>query len=116
MTGEDSRLDELFENYRAACPEVTPGPDFMPKLWQKIEARRSFWFAFQDLARTFMKACAAVCLLLLVLNFVSRPETHFLASSYVDALVADHSAEKTYYTEAIRSTPSSEEASPGVSH
>ena len=70
MSNEESQLDQLFQSYRAACPDVEPGADFMPRLWQAIEARRGFWFAFEHWARTAMAACTAVCLLLLVLNFV----------------------------------------------
>jgi hypothetical protein len=108
MTTDDSRLDDLFHRYKTACPDVEPGVNFMPTLWQKIEARHSFWFLFSRLGRTFMTASAALCLLLLVLNFVSTPQSH-LAPTYVDMLMADHTAEKTYYTEAIRSTPAKEE-------
>lgn len=112
MTSDDARLDELFVKYRAACPEVEPQVNFMPQVWQKIETRHSFWFVFQRLARAVTTASAALCLLLLVLNFISSQQAHLLAPTYVDALMADHTAEKTYYTEAIRSTPSTEENSP----
>ena len=114
MTNDDSRLDKLFESYRGACPEIEPGVNFMPQVWQKIETRHSFWFQFQRLARTVTTASAALCLLLLVLNFISSQQAHLLAPTYVDALMADHTAEKTYYTEAIRSTPSTEEPSPAL--
>ncbi len=60
-----------------------------------------------------MTASAALCLLLLVLNFVSTSQSR-LAPTYVDLLMADHTAEKTYYTEAIRSTPTADEAPEAV--
>jgi hypothetical protein len=115
MTNDDSQLDELFKRYRAACPDVEPQVNFMPEIWQKIETRHSFSFLFRRLARTAFSASAALCLLLLVLNLISSQQAHLLAPTYVDALMADHTAEKTYYTEAIRSIPSGEstkEASP----
>jgi hypothetical protein len=80
----------------------------MPQLWEKIESRRSFWFVFQGLARTAMTASTAVCLLLLILNFVAAPQSHL--PTYTDALAADHSAEQTYYAEAIRSTAEVDQA------
>ncbi len=76
MTNDDSRLDDLFRRYGAFCPDVEPSAGFMTGLWQKIEARHSFWFVFQRLARAATTACAALCLLLLVLNFVSAPQNH----------------------------------------
>jgi hypothetical protein len=105
MMSDDPRLGRLFQRYREACPEVEPSASFLPALWQKIEARHTFWFIFQRLARTAMTACAALCLLLLVLNLVSGPQARLVAPSYMDALMADHTAEDTYYTEALRSAP-----------
>ncbi len=113
MASDDSQLDDLFRKYRAACPEVEPGVDFMPGVWQRIEARHSFWFVFGHLGKTVMTASAALCLVLLVLNFVSPPQAH-LGATYLDILMADHTAEKTYYTEAIRSTPPSDEVPEGL--
>jgi hypothetical protein len=101
MTNHDRELDDLFQKYRTSCPEVEGSAGFMPKLWEKIESRRSFWFAFQGLARTAMTMSTALCLVLLLLNFVISPQSHF--PTYADALAADHTAEQTYYAEAIRS-------------
>jgi len=100
MNQDKSGLDGLFQDYRLACPDVEPGPLFMPTLWQKIEARHSFWWVFQGLARTAMAGCAALALLLLALNLVSQPQ-RLPSPSYTDALVAEHSAERTYYAESV---------------
>jgi hypothetical protein len=104
MVDDDSRLDALFQRYRAACPDVDPSANFMPRMWMKIEARRSFWFVFRRLAQAAMTACAALCLLLVALNVYSASQALLLAPSYTDALMADHTAEQTDYTEAIRSS------------
>ncbi len=108
---DDARLDELFRSYRAACPDVEASSNFMPGVWQKIESGHSFWFVFQRFARTATTGCAALCLVLLVLNFASTPYNTRASASYTDALLADHSAERTYFTEAIPATPSGAEAS-----
>jgi hypothetical protein len=110
MTNDDSRLEHLFQRYRVACPDIEPSANFMPNLWQKIEARHNFWFIFQRLARGAMTASAALCLLLLLLNIVWAPQALLPASSYVDALVAEQTAEKTDYTEDIRMAPVPDEA------
>lgn len=112
MTSNDeSRLDDLFQRYRAACPDVEPGIHFMPAVWQKIESRYGFWFVFQRLARTATTGCAALCLVLLVLNLAPSAQNVRPMATYTDALLADHSAEKTYFTEAIPATPLGEEHS-----
>lgn len=113
---DDSGLDRLFQEYRAACPDVEPSANFLPAMWQKIEARQSFWYVFRHLGRPVTAALAAVCLLLLVLNLISSSPTHSLVPSYTDALMADHTAEKTYYAEAIRSVPSDEQPVPQLAH
>jgi hypothetical protein len=102
MMDEDSRLDSLLAAYRAACPDVEPGPNFGAAIWQAIEARRNFWFVFQREARALVTACAAIFVVLLALNLFSGAQSRPTPSTYADALMADHSAEQTYYTEAIR--------------
>lgn len=108
LTEADRQLDELFARYRAACPEVEAGSNFMPAMWDRIERRSSFPFVFERLTKAFVAATAAACLLLTVLTALpSRQGAAAGAAApatYADALYADNSAEKTYYTEAVRST------------
>jgi hypothetical protein len=111
---DDASLNNLFARYKAACPDVEPRANFMPTLWQKIEARHSFWFNFARLAKGVMTASAALCLLLLFLNFAGTTQNHLLVPTYTDALMADHTAEKIDYTEALRTTPSPDEMPAGL--
>ena len=66
---ENFELDQVFRQYRSACPDVEPGMNFMPMLWQKIEARRNLWFHFSRLGRNAIAVSAALCLVLLAMNF-----------------------------------------------
>ncbi len=116
MTDGDYQLDELFQRYRAACPEVDAAPHFMPALWAKIEGRRGFAFTFERLAKPLMTVLAALCILLFVLNVAGVGQSNPLAASYTDALAADSSAERTYYTEAIRDNPSGFQAPVELRH
>ena len=103
---DESKLDQVFQAYRAACPDVEPSEaNFMPSLWQRIESRHSFGFVFQNVARTTAAACMALCLLLVFLNFAS-PFRDRLAEvpNYTDVLMSEHSVENTYFTESIRPT------------
>src|SRR5580692_858868 len=36
----DGKLDALFAEYRSAIPDVDGSVNFLPNLWQKIEARK----------------------------------------------------------------------------
>jgi hypothetical protein len=116
MTDDETKLERLFENYRAACPEVEPGALFMPRLWQRIEARQGFGPVFERLTRLFASVAAAVCLLLLVLNLVSTPNNALANESYTDALVSQNNAEQTYYSEATLITPPSVRSAVAVHH
>lgn len=100
---EDSQLDQLFRDYRAACPDVEPSTNFMPNLWQKIERRHSFGFVFRNVARSGMTACAALCLLLIFLNFASPFRDRVMQNTnYADVLTADHNSENTTLAAAIQ--------------
>ena len=104
MTNDEHAIDGLFAAYRAACPDVEPSATFMPELWRRIDARRGFWFVFQSLGRIAAAAAVALCLLIAALNFAYKPSSPSFAATYPDALAADHTAERTYYTEAIADT------------
>jgi hypothetical protein len=102
---DESKLDQLLQAYGAACPEVEPSANFMPQLWSRIESRHAFGFVFQNLARMTVTACAALCLLLVCLNFIPPFRDRMIQTpNYTDVLMAEHNAENTYYTEGIRST------------
>ena len=107
---DESKLDQVFQAYRAACPDVEPSANFMPNLWQRIESRHSFGFVFQNVARATVTACAALCLLLVFLNFASPfRDRMFEAPNYTDVLMAEHSAENTDFTEALAATTGNNE-------
>jgi hypothetical protein len=82
----ERELDRLFAAYREACEPPEPGPDFMPRLWERIEARRSVSYSFARLSRALITAAAAICLLLVVLQTATRPQPIIYTQSYVEAL------------------------------
>jgi hypothetical protein len=83
--GGDDKLDSLWRAYRAACPDREPSANFMPGLWQRIEARRSFSFSFERMVRGFVTATAALAIAIGV--YVSLPSpTPTLETNYLEAL------------------------------
>ena len=104
---ENFELDELFQQYRWACPDVEPGTLFMPVLWQKIDARRNLWFRFRQMGKNALAVSAALCLLLLAMNLAAPPQ---VAAGYADALLSDDSAEQVAYSEVVRPMPPPERA------
>ena len=95
----EGELDELFAAYREACPAPEPSANFMPELWQKIEARRSVSCSFSRLTQVFLTAAVAISLLLAILQTTTTTKTSpFYAQSYVEALEEFNAAESPVYT------------------
>jgi len=87
----NSKLDALFEEYRAALPDAEPGAGFMPGLWQRIEARRasSLWI-FRRLAQICVGATLALTILMGAFLIPRLEKSPVYSSNYVDELAADH--------------------------
>jgi hypothetical protein len=80
----DEKLDALFRAF-AACPTPEPSANFMPTLWQKIEARQQFTFSFRRMANTFAAAAVALTLALSVYMYIPRAAA-VPSQNYVDIL------------------------------
>jgi len=86
MRGNDEqRLDALFRAYRDACPTPEASANFMPNLWQRIEARQIYTFSFRRMANAFVTAAVALSLALGVYMSVPRSDAYG-SQSYIEAL------------------------------
>ena len=97
MNDRDRKLDQLFRDYSDACPAPEPSPSFMPGIWLKIEARRSFSYRLQVLARGVVAGAAAVVLLMVAALELPYEQRHPSPVSYLDALAASHTSENLFY-------------------
>jgi negative regulator of sigma E activity len=86
----DDNLDALWVEYREACPDQDASPEFMPKLWQRIEARRNeTLFLFRRFAQVCVAATVALALLMVIIpEFQSNTDT----GTYADALAAEQTS------------------------
>ena len=82
----DQNLDALFQAYREACPTPDPNPNFMPQLWQRIEARQRTGLWFGRLAKAFITAAVAASVVMAVLVTQPHHGSVFSAGSYVEVL------------------------------
>ena len=64
MNEFSGELQRLFQDYGEFHSEVDPSPDFMPRLWARIEARRSPFFAMQRMARLLVGGAMAAALIM----------------------------------------------------
>jgi hypothetical protein len=89
------RLDALWVEYREATPDPDAGPNFMPQLWQKIEARRvETTSVFRRLAQICVMATVTLALVMgamLIPHGRTTNDEVFYSGTYVDALAAEHS-------------------------
>jgi hypothetical protein len=91
MEGREGRLDALWVEYRQACPDPDPAPDFMPNLWQKIDQRRTGNArVFRRLAQICVMATVALTLLMGAVLIPRIQAEAFFAGSYADELAAEH--------------------------
>jgi type IV secretory pathway component VirB8 len=93
QNGIETKLDALFAEYRSAFPEQDGGVNFMPNLWQKIEARRMENVSvFRRLAQACVLATAALTVAMAIL--IPRIQTEpVYTATYVDVLDAAHSVD-----------------------
>lgn len=93
MNDGDGKLDALFAEYRSAFPDVDGSVNFMPNMWQKIEARRNESVSvFRRLAQVCVLATAALTVAMVILIPRIQPEPVYTAT-YVDVLDAAHSVD-----------------------
>ncbi|MCE5309945.1 MAG: hypothetical protein LLG20_20115 [Acidobacteriales bacterium] len=107
----EAELDSLFAAYRSAVPDPEPSADFMPRVWQRIEARRSVGMSLRHLAQSFITAAAAICLLLSTLLLrPAAPPSVFTTASYVEVLAGDPEPERMAYADISHEDVSTEES------
>lgn len=97
----DERLGGLFAAYREACPDPDPGPDFMPRLWEKIEARRTFAYSLKRFARGFITAAAVASLAMGV--YLAQPQSG-TPPTYLELLAAGQSHDDIADAEIVQAT------------
>ncbi|HWB97629.1 MAG TPA: hypothetical protein VG672_13030 [Bryobacteraceae bacterium] len=90
---EDANLDALFQAYRDACRAPEPSANFMPALWERIEARQRYSFFFGRLATRIVTAAMAVCLAMGVYLVVPHRSSVFNGDGYIEALSGGHTVD-----------------------
>lgn len=99
----EEALARLFADYRAALPDPDPSPEFMPRLWRRIEARQSLAHDLKRLAQGFLTAAAAVSLLMGILLARHQPYlSPFYTNTYLEILASDQSDESEADAEIVR--------------
>jgi len=90
----DQRLDGLFDEYRRACPDPEPGANFMPTLWQRIEARRNPMRQWVTMSRRALVGALALCLVFGVVLGTAISSSQFYQLTYIEALDENEAPEE----------------------
>lgn len=98
----DQELNSLFAAYRESIPDPEASPEFMPKLWRRIEAKRSFVFRLKRISQLAVATALAACVLsgILVAPLTSRDTQ--LSGTYVDMLADEHADDTLVATGGVR--------------
>ncbi len=90
----DRQLDAIFAAYREASPDPEASANFMPQLWQRIDAKRTVPMTLRKLAHVFLSAAAAICLMMSLLQYL--PQSSGISMSYIDFLDETNHASLVY--------------------
>ena len=94
----ERELEGLWASYRESISDAEPSPEFMPKLWQSIEARQrnriTIWTKWTG---AFVSVSLALCLVFTIASAVEDRLTPAHASSYIDALSEDTPSDTLAY-------------------
>lgn len=91
MDSMNDKLSAVWAEYRDACPDPAPSPEFMPRLWQRIDSRRAgMTFTFRRLVQGCVVATVALAIVLGAVVIPHLQNRQVYSASYVDVLAADH--------------------------
>ncbi len=91
MDRMDDKLDALWAEYRESLPDAEPSTNFMPHLWNKIEARRvETTSVFRRLAQICVMATLALTLLMSVVLIPRLQSEVAYNGTYIDVLADQH--------------------------
>jgi hypothetical protein len=99
MINMEDKLNQLWADYREAVPDRDASSSFLPRLWQRIDARRNDSIS---VFRRLAEVCAFATLALALLMAVIIPELQQdpgVAGQYVDALAAEQSSNYAMFLE-----------------
>ena len=103
-SSDDERLDALFREFAMACPDREPSANFMPKLWQQIEARQTYTFSFRRMANALVTAAVALSIVLGV--YMSIPQAGYSNQTYIEALADANAIDTPEFVGPVHLDPS----------
>lgn len=97
----EERLAALFRMYGKACGEPQGSPEFMPRLWARIEARQKSTSIFRRFTGSLATAAAGVSLIVFLTAAPAPLNESFYTSTYLEVLAVDQAAQSPGYAEPV---------------
>jgi hypothetical protein len=101
MTPSDHELNRLLARYAQSVSEPEAGANFMPGVWQRIEAKRGVSFKLAAYARVLAMGAASLCLAAGLFELSTARPDSFSSSRYVDVLDDDDAAETLAFADVV---------------
>lgn len=96
----ERELDSLLAAYREACQAPEATPEFMPKLWARIDARQSSFGFLKRWTEGFVAAAAAACLMAVLMQVAPDDNQAVVyQSTYLEALTQDSTPENSIFVD-----------------
>jgi hypothetical protein len=89
----DRQLDRLFAEYRDSSPDLAGSPEFLPRLWERIDQRNTSLLAWRRWT-TALAGVAAVFSLVIVLLEMRPGSSPYYQGTYVEALAEEQSPDR----------------------
>jgi len=95
MDRMEDKLDSLWAKYRQACPDREPSANFIPEVWQRIEARRRATSSLRHWAEACLMAALALTLLIASFLIPRYQRQPLYQSTYAEVLAEADSPDYT---------------------
>lgn len=93
----------LVERYREACGSPDGSRNFMPNLWQRIDAKRSRTLRFERAARSLFAAAVGLSLVLGAFLMIPGPQpSAFYSGSFVEEIASANTTANGTFFEPVR--------------
>ena len=95
MDRMEDKLDSLWAEYRQACPDPEPSANFIPQVWQRIEAQRRATSSLRHWAEACVMAALTLILLIAAFLIPRYQRQPVYQSTYADVLAEADSPDYT---------------------
>lgn len=86
----EANLDRLLAAYRDACAAPEASANFMPQLWERIDASQSWTKQAWKWANSLTAAAALASLFFVMMQMLPRTSGVFASATYLETLASQH--------------------------